>query len=245
LPYLAHGRAIEASRRPAPPSTPSWQDPGIGDAEYGVIVLGRNGGLRHASDTAGRWLREYFDARPRKPVSLPQPLWKWLRGHRRSGADDRGQPQVPTFSVTREGRRLVVRLIPDRARRFLVLEERPPAPGPEMLKSFRLTARESEVLAWVAVGKANQDIAAILNISPRTVKKHLEHIYDKLGVETRTAAATFFALLSSARTAGQARVVAERSASGKRRIDDSARPGYVRDAEMPRVPNSTSASERP
>jgi len=51
-----------------------------------------------------------------------------------------------------------------------------------------LTAREAEVMVWVARGKTNRDIAEILGMSPRTVNKHLEHIYEKLGVETRTAA---------------------------------------------------------
>jgi DNA-binding CsgD family transcriptional regulator len=51
-----------------------------------------------------------------------------------------------------------------------------------------LTPREREVLDWVAAGKTNRDIAAILGASPRTVEKHLERIYEKLGVETRTAA---------------------------------------------------------
>ncbi len=53
-----------------------------------------------------------------------------------------------------------------------------------------LTPREAEVLMWVAHGKTNRDIADILSMSPRTVNKHLEHIYQKLGVETRTAAAS-------------------------------------------------------
>jgi DNA-binding CsgD family transcriptional regulator len=52
-----------------------------------------------------------------------------------------------------------------------------------------LTAREREVLEWVAAGKTNRDIAAILGARPRTIEKHLERIYEKLGVETRTAAA--------------------------------------------------------
>jgi DNA-binding CsgD family transcriptional regulator len=51
-----------------------------------------------------------------------------------------------------------------------------------------LTPREREVLDWVAAGKTNRDIATILGASPRTVEKHLERIYEKLGVETRTAA---------------------------------------------------------
>jgi DNA-binding response OmpR family regulator len=54
---------------------------------------------------------------------------------------------------------------------------------------FLLTEREIEVLRWLTCGKTNKDIADILGLSPRTVNKHLEHIYIKLGVETRTAAA--------------------------------------------------------
>jgi DNA-binding CsgD family transcriptional regulator len=55
--------------------------------------------------------------------------------------------------------------------------------------AFRLTTREAEVLHWVAQGKTNRDIGDILGTSPRTVHKHLEHVFAKLGVETRTAAA--------------------------------------------------------
>ncbi len=54
--------------------------------------------------------------------------------------------------------------------------------------SATLTPRETEVLSWLAKGKTNRDIGEILGMSPRTVNKHLEHIYEKLGVETRTAA---------------------------------------------------------
>ena len=55
--------------------------------------------------------------------------------------------------------------------------------------SNRLTAREAEVLRWVAAGKSDAQIGAILGASPRTVQKHLQRVYEKLGVEGRTAAA--------------------------------------------------------
>lgn len=64
------------------------------------------------------------------------------------------------------------------------------------LQDAALTQRESEVLSWVAKGKTNRDIAEILGMSPRTVNKHLEHIFDKLGVETRSAAAAIGARFS-------------------------------------------------
>jgi DNA-binding CsgD family transcriptional regulator len=51
-----------------------------------------------------------------------------------------------------------------------------------------ITPREREVLSWLAAGKTDRDIGQILGMSPRTVQKHLQHIYEKLGVETRTAA---------------------------------------------------------
>jgi len=55
--------------------------------------------------------------------------------------------------------------------------------------SGQLTTREAEVLRWVAAGKSDAQIGAILGISARTVQKHLQNVYDKLGVENRTAAA--------------------------------------------------------
>ena len=65
-----------------------------------------------------------------------------------------------------------------------------PRPDEEVLKTrFHLTAREAEVLLWIARGKANRDIAVILELSPRTVNKHLETIFAKLGVENRASAA--------------------------------------------------------
>jgi DNA-binding response OmpR family regulator len=59
----------------------------------------------------------------------------------------------------------------------------------EFSSALGLTSREGEVLSWLSKGKTNRDIAQILGLSPRTVDKHLEQIYSKLGVENRTAAA--------------------------------------------------------
>lgn len=69
------------------------------------------------------------------------------------------------------------------------------------LASASLTPRETEVLSWLAKGKTNRDIADILGMSHRTVNKHLEHIFEKLGVETRAAAVA----VASARDAFLAR----------------------------------------
>jgi DNA-binding CsgD family transcriptional regulator len=55
-----------------------------------------------------------------------------------------------------------------------------------------LTAREQQILAWVARGKTNPEIAETLWIAPSTVRKHLENVYAKLGVHTRTTAIARF-----------------------------------------------------
>ncbi len=64
-----------------------------------------------------------------------------------------------------------------------------PRDAEALARCFGLTPREAEVLQWVVLGKTNRDIADILAMSPRTADKHLQHVLNKLGVETRTAAA--------------------------------------------------------
>ena len=66
-------------------------------------------------------------------------------------------------------------------------------------KRFQLTEREAEVLLWVSRGKSSRDIGAILGSSPRTVDKHLERVFVKLGVENRAAAASVVTKLLSSR----------------------------------------------
>jgi DNA-binding response OmpR family regulator/DNA-binding CsgD family transcriptional regulator len=66
-------------------------------------------------------------------------------------------------------------------------------------RKLQLTQRESEVLMWIARGKSNRDIAEILSLSPRTVNKHLEQIYAKLGVENRASAAAMAVRMLGAR----------------------------------------------
>ena len=59
----------------------------------------------------------------------------------------------------------------------------------DLQQALPVTKRESEVLYWVSYGKTSWEISQILSMSPRTVNKHLEQIYKKLGVENRTSAA--------------------------------------------------------
>ena len=106
--------------------------------------------------------------------------------------------ELASFVLNRQGRDFsdVELTLLDALRRPLarLFEQVHPAPSAaprldlESARQHGLTARECEVLGWVAAGKTDRDIAAIVGCSPRTVHKHLQRVYAKLGVETRTAA---------------------------------------------------------
>lgn len=132
----------------------------------------------------------------------PPAVLQWLRRHLQ---DARAQREPPRLTLDHGPRRLTFRLhqrvgdqdgadaieAPGEGGDWLiVMQETSDASVLEAMgQAFGLTAREAEVLYWVAKGKINRDIGDILGASPATVKKHLERIYAKLGVETRTAAA--------------------------------------------------------
>ena len=134
-------------------------------------------------------LRYYGTTAPQ----TPEPVLHWLRRHR---ADNRRQIEPPRLTIEQGPRRLTFSLHQqiegsDSGDDWLIVmrEISDAAVVEAMSLCFRLTAREAEVLYWVVKGKINRDIAGILGASPATVKKHLERVYAKLGVETRTAAA--------------------------------------------------------
>lgn len=136
---------------------------------------------------ARRWLPAYFEGC--LPDTLPEPLFTWLQQasvHLKEGRE------VRPLVTQRGARQLVATLqgrTPDDDWLFVLREVNDAATVEATMLAFGLTLRESEVLYWVAKGKTNRDIGDILGSSPATVKKHLERVYEKLGVETRTAAA--------------------------------------------------------
>ena len=106
-------------------------------------------------------------------------------------AHSQGQSHPP-LTLQRASRRLIFSAaeFSENEQWMIVLrEESDSAQIEKLMASFKLTQRESEVLNWVIKGKTNRDIGDILGTSPRTVNKHLEHVFVKLGVETRTSAA--------------------------------------------------------
>lgn len=151
--------------------------------EFGAhaVVLLRGGRVVEATPRASELLHAYFGD-GHGPRALPAELDAWLR------AEPNGHAHV----VSRPGTRLVIRALTrydDGSVKSLALVEKRTAPARESLAALGLTRRETEVLELVAAGKTNPEVAEALVITRRTVKKHLEQIYDKLGVRTRTAAA--------------------------------------------------------
>lgn len=149
-----------------------------GDAIIAVDELGR---IQWATPLAQSWLQNLRVA----SGELPSSLKRWLCAE--PGASD------STHSLLFNDQRLLFSRLggsPVGGRRIL-LQRCAAVPEPDkLMRALKLTGREAEVLYWVALGKTNSEIASVLDMSPRTVNKHLEHIFVKLNVETRTAAAT-------------------------------------------------------
>jgi DNA-binding NarL/FixJ family response regulator len=137
-------------------------------------------------------IASYFPAH-REGAKLPPEVFAWLAREvlrRRAGAEPAG------LTVARGTRRLsfVLHAVdPDalgEGQWLIVMREADDAAVVDALvHALGLTPREAEVLYWVVKGKTNRDIGDILGTSPRTITKHLERVFEKLGVETRTAAA--------------------------------------------------------
>jgi DNA-binding NarL/FixJ family response regulator len=119
---------------------------------------------------------------------LPDPMPQWLDQVQRgkSAAKTATMASVPGNEQLRL--QYMGKLGPNEFLLRLAKDSGADAPA-EFSKELGLTTREGEVLSWLSKGKTNRDIAQILGLSPRTVDKHLEQIYSKLGVENRTAAA--------------------------------------------------------
>ncbi len=95
-------------------------------------------------------------------------------------------------AATTQTQNLTVSFVQQRSEHevFLKLQETSTTSGAELLqKKLALTNRESQVLFWISSGKTNWEVGQILSMSPRTVNKHLEQVFPKLGVQNRTSAA--------------------------------------------------------
>lgn len=149
-------------------STISWATP---HAEQ--LLSSYNLTAHRTHDRLHRTITDWFNAQEKKltsPSDLPQALHPLVR----SGAKGA----------------LTIRLVRQGPFRLLILDETRTTVSGQGLNQFGLSPRETEILSWIAQGKTNPEIGTILGISPRTVQKHLERVYGRLGVENRHAAMT-------------------------------------------------------
>jgi DNA-binding NarL/FixJ family response regulator len=156
----------------------------LDDAGRSLLAVDREGKLRWCTPQAGAWLAAMTDR-----AVLPADARRWLdlvsHGDDTIAAagfiiDRRDERQMRLSYVGESGPDEILLQLNDndQASEEALLQERLP-----------LTTREAEVLLWTARGKSNRDIGTILGLSPRTVNKHLEQIFAKLGVDNRTSAA--------------------------------------------------------
>lgn len=162
---------------------------GVDQMDRAVIAVDAAGRVRFMTRRAGRWLAAYFGRM--RNGELPDALQRWIEYDAAllAGPGSLATPRAPLIAE-RDGYRLDIRMVFDGDQRLLLLDERRTAtPTAEQLGSLGLSRRQTEVLVWIAEGKTNAEIATILGMSERTVEKHVQHILERLGVETRTAAA--------------------------------------------------------
>ena len=146
-----------------------------------LLVVSPDGRIQFATARARRSLKNFsFSPSDR----LPQALAGWLEEPLSSNRPSR-------FILDRAGTRLCFQIIHREPKSICILLEQGAKPDASPNSRGLLTQRQIEVLAWVARGKTNAEIAEILSLKTGTIGKYLERIFPKLGVENRTAAASF------------------------------------------------------
>ncbi len=161
----------------------------LDDARRFLLSVDREGGILWGTRQATRLMESGPPELCVDGKGLAVPARIWLRR-----CIDSTTPVSREWSIaTGENTRLVVTYIGEvGANEFLLrlMEQSLELDQKRLRERFGLTLREAEVLFWIARGKSNRDVGVILGLSPRTVNKHLEPIFQKLGVENRTSAAS-------------------------------------------------------
>ena len=156
----------------------------IDAAGYALFAAGADGRLRWATPGAARLLERLGVSNGDR---LPVPLHTLLDNPGRMNA-----AELPTSADSgEESAGVEIRVVGRISRGEVLLRvalAQPSQDEARVRSRLPVTPREAEVLIWLARGKSNRDIGEILGLSPRTVNKHLEQIYAKLGIENRSSA---------------------------------------------------------
>lgn len=154
--------------------------------KYGVIVLNLELNVENQNPTAFKLLQKYFES---ENGSLPEELRRYTTHHKNLFFSPEFYLPPPALEIKKSTSKLKVRLaFQSQAQIIILLLEEIKDPSLNELINLGLTVREAEVLFWLGQGRSDGEIAFLLGISPRTVQKHNEHVFTKLGVETRSAA---------------------------------------------------------
>jgi DNA-binding CsgD family transcriptional regulator len=156
----------------------------------GVVLVDDLGKVQLMTAQVATWLQFYFPSN-RHVSQLPELLQSWVKYQidRLKSVDKPLSPQLP-LRFQQENKQLTIRLaidIPGK-RYLLFFAEESILSIFAALELLGLTQREAEILASVIHGRSNQEIATDLRMNINTVRKHLEHMYQKLGVQSRTEA---------------------------------------------------------
>jgi DNA-binding CsgD family transcriptional regulator len=152
----------------------------VEQAGEGLVLIDRQGHLEFCSELAQDMLGRWFG--PVAGGQLPDPVRGWL------GLSVRPSSPPTPLHVDHGDVRLMVRRLPVPDGQALLVSETRSDQTAELLRRLGLTGREAEVLLSLTSGQTIANTAGRLGVSPRTVEKHVEHIYDKLGLDGRVAA---------------------------------------------------------
>jgi DNA-binding NarL/FixJ family response regulator len=153
-----------------------------------IVTVSNSGDIIWSTPQATKLFREN-GIQSESGEKVPWVILSWLLGLK----DNDPGLQGHQLDLSETGRSIILRYIgstPEGDYLLAVSDQQNGSDERRLADFFDLTIRESEVLLWITHGKSNKEVAEILSLSPRTVNKHLEQIFTKLGVENRTAAAT-------------------------------------------------------
>jgi DNA-binding response OmpR family regulator len=153
-----------------------------------LLAVSLQGKIMWATPQAQKLLSDNLAADANDELVLPDPMLQWLEQARTGKAGSK----TPAMALLPDNEQIRLQYMGQLGPNEFLLrlaKDSSTNTSAQFSSELGLTTREGEVLSWLSKGKTNRDIAQILGLSPRTVDKHLEQIYAKLGVENRTAAA--------------------------------------------------------
>jgi DNA-binding CsgD family transcriptional regulator len=169
------------------------------EAKQQFIHFGAGGEIKCLSQPAKRLLKKYFRGAS-AAKKLPETIQQWINTNR--ALAKRASKKFCQPLIFGSGKNFLIIQFPDHnpAHDLLLFSE---GQVPNVAPRTKLTEREREVLSWIAKSKSNPEIAIILDVSRRTVEKHVERILAKLGVESRAGAMAHFLETNRPRGSGR------------------------------------------